>query len=363
MEHRESDLYPSLARIVFLAAGLCLALWFVYVIRPVLLLFAFVLILFVVLNAPVAWLEQKGMPRSLAAFLICLGLAAFWALLGWLVIPRIVAQAATLITQLPDFIHLLSRRSSRLLAHYPSVQAWIDASSDAVPSVSALVMHLGAYTLSLFDLFTTALIVISSVIYMLISPRPLVKGCLSALPPPLRARAERAFVRGSNMVVGWMWSHLVIGSMEAVSVGIFLSLMGVPGALVWAGFTFFAELVPRIGPYLMAVPPLLAALAVHPIVALWVCLFYIVLNETMGNLVLPLVWGENMHLHPVSLIFAIAALWAAFGPPGALISVPISGFLKAFYEEFYLARYPLDTQLDAGVERILVREVAAKNAA
>ncbi len=353
MEQRGTDLYRALAQALFLAAGIVLALWFLSVIRSILLLFAAAVILYVILNAPVTWMVRKGLSRWLAVVLICLVVAILFGLLGWLVIPQLVTQATLLTQQLPHYLHLLTQRSSRWLARYPIVQGWLQTTSNAAPSGSALLTRVANYSLWFFDLLAAVVVLLSTVVYMLLQPRPLLRGYLAVMPPSLCLPAERAFARGAELVVAWIGAQLLIGTIEGVAAAIALSLIGVPGALVWAAFTCFAELIPRLGPYLMAIPPLLAALAVQPMMALWVFLFYLALNETMGDIVLPYIWGTNMRLHPVSLIFAITALWAAFGPLGALISVPISGFIKAFYEEFYLARNPPDAFVDQGVECLL----------
>jgi predicted PurR-regulated permease PerM len=363
---QENDLYKTLAKVVFLAAGVCVALWFLDITIPVLLLFAFAAMLSIALNAPTTWLERRGLHRVLAALLVTLAVAVVLAAVGWLVVPRVIAQVTDLMTHLPEYLNRLTRTFGRLLRNYPAVSRWLHLNPHAPPNLSPLVngmlLHVGSYTMTAFEFLVSLLVLAGTVIYTIANPRPLLHGYLTLMPPHLRAPAQRAFTRAAQMVTGWIWSHVIVGTMEAVVSGIFLSLLGVPGALVWAAFTFFAELVPRIGAYLMALPPLLAALSVSPMTALWVALCYTTMNEINGNITLPLLWGENMDLHPVSLLFMVMALWTAFGFLGALISVPLTGFLKAYYEEFYLARQPISPRLDRRVERMLDRQLEPEEA-
>ena len=65
--------------------------------------------------------------------------------------------------------------------------------------------------------------------------------------------------------------------------------------------------------------------------------FYIVMQELVGDLVATYVRSKTMQLHPAMLIIAVLALAAAFGIVGALIATPLVGFIKAYYEEFWLA--------------------------
>lgn len=70
--------------------------------------------------------------------------------------------------------------------------------------------------------------------------------------------------------------------------------------------------------------------------ALWVLIFYLILNEIMGDLVIPRIRASTMNLHPVSTLFSMLALASAFGLIGALIATPLTAFVKAYYETFYV---------------------------
>jgi predicted PurR-regulated permease PerM len=138
-------------------------------------------------------------------------------------------------------------------------------------------------------------------------------------------------------MVGWVWSNLIVGIIEAIAVFIFLSFMGIPGVWVWAGLTLFAEMIPKLGFYIMAIPPTLVALSIHPIMALWVIAFYVLFDEISGDFLLPRIRASAMNLHPVSTLFVMLAMASAFGLLGALIATPLTAFIKAYYETFVLA--------------------------
>ena len=67
-------------------------------------------------------------------------------------------------------------------------------------------------------------------------------------------------------------------------------------------------------------------------------LFYLLLNEVVGNFVIPRIRASTMDMHASSVMFMMLAMAAAFGIPGALIATPAAAFVKAYYEEFYLLR-------------------------
>ena len=117
------------------------------------------------------------------------------------------------------------------------------------------------------------------------------------------------------------------------------------GALVWGALALFSELIPKIGFYIMSIPPVLGALSVSPLTALWELIFFLALNEIIGDFVMPKLRSSTMNIHPVSSIFLLLAMGSAFGLTGALMATPLAAIIKAFYEEFYVKKFNEDTDL------------------
>ncbi len=360
MNQHGTDLFRALAKAVYLAAAVLVLLWFLHEIQGVLLFFLLALVLAVAMNAPVVWLERRGMPRVVATLLVsALGLGMV-ALLGWLVIPRLVRDVTALVRSLPQLLTTLAQRVSFLLRDYPELERQLaleeQAAARLFPWLMGIAGDLWRYSFSLVAALLLTLLLVSVVVYMVADPRPLLEGYVRAVPPHLRAPATRAFVWASRTTVGWMSANVILGTMKAVPVFLFLRSMEIPGAVVWAVLGFFSQAVPRLGFYVMAIPPTLVALSVDPARAGWVVLFLWGLSELLGNFVAPRVQASTMDLHPVFILFVMLAMGAAFGLVGVLIATPVAGFIRAYFVEFYLAGQPEDPRLRERVDAILRHE-------
>ncbi|MGE3542141.1 MAG: AI-2E family transporter [Candidatus Tectimicrobiota bacterium] len=356
-----------LPRAVIWAGATIALLWLAHATALVVLVFFFAIVLSITLSAPVTWLEDKGMNRVIGTLLVAAVVLALIGVLFWLVVPHVSKQTAALVRDIPDYAERLRDRAENLLSDHPAVQRELPLSAEQaatlLPSVSTLLNRVSSFSISILAGIALFLVCLGVVVYAVLSPRPLLELYLRAFPLRLRAPAMRAFSRASTMVLGWMWANIVVGSIEAVAVGVFLGIMGVPGAMVWAALAFFAELVPKIGLYLMSIPPVLVALATEPMTALWVGVFYLAMNEVIGDFVTPRIRASTMDVHPVSILFVMLIMAAAFGLVGALIATPIAAFVKAYYEEFYLARQPVDTAIDEQVNAMLHRRETARGGA
>ena len=350
--------YRSLSRVVYLAAGLFVALWFIHEILQVILLFFFAIVFTIVLNAPVTWLERKNVRRTLASLIVFFSVLLCLGLLGWMVIPKMVIQVKLLVANLPNYLDNLNKRISDWLGDHGNDQQKAETMSNAItalPPVSSIVNSVGQYSIQLFKNFLLMIFFFCLVVYMLIRPRPLLEIYLSFFPDTKKDKAAEAFSYASVMTIGWMWSNIIAGAIRAVIVWFFLYFMGIPGVWVWAGVTFFAELIPRIGFYIMAVPPILIAFAISPVTALWVAIFYIVSDEIIGDFVIPRIRSSTMKIHPVFILIMIVAMSAAFGIMGAFIATPLAAFIKAYYETFYRKKLE-EEKHDKNIDRMLYRK-------
>jgi predicted PurR-regulated permease PerM len=313
-------------------------LWFLSRTILAFLLLFLALVTAIPLAAAVRWLRRHGLPRRLALLITLSAFLASFAAVFILIVPPLVEQASELVPRIPKLLADAMNRATAALGNIPELQGALQGrslSAGQLPSMMDILGRLGGASLSLLGFATLLILYLSAVIYIAVDPFPLMRGYVAALPLRHRAAGIRAYRRAWTAVRGWIRANAIVGPIEAVASGIFLTVMHVPGAIVWATLAFFAEFVPRIGGYVMAVPPVIVALAVDARTAMWTALFYLVMTEALGTFLAPVVRGSQMRIHPVVILFATLASALAFGLIGALIGMPAAAFVTAYYREFY----------------------------
>lgn len=355
-----SDLYRSLSKAILLAAGIFILLWFLYTILSVVLLLLFAIVVALLINAPVTWLEKRKIKRIWATLIVFGIIILVTALLSWLIVPKIIEQLRLLIANLPQYLNSLTAKLSSLFSGLQGEQATAPATDVSLkqwmPSMPNTLLRIGNYSLSLIGSLLILVVFISIVVYMVLNPRPLLEIYLSLFRPENRGKAAWALSKSSFMIIGWMRANLIGGGVAAPCVVGFLNIIHIPGAWVWGALTFFSELVPKIGFFIMVVPPLLVALLISPATALWLAVFLIVLSVIVDDFLMPKLRSSSMNLHPVSIMFVLLAMSAAFGFIGVLIATPLTAFIKAFYEDFYLSQYAKDETMETNIDTVLFRK-------
>jgi putative permease len=333
------SLYPAIKKGIFLLAAVVIMLWLLWQMLSAVLLLVFAIVLAIIINAPVAKLQKRGMKRGWACAVVFGAITLVTVGLIILVTPMVREQLQALLNSLPEYIDNLSKQASSWFSTMPGVGEEVKKTGGSVtevlPSMQQTLMRIGNYSLSAVTTIFIFILFVSMVVYAVTNPKPLLELYFSLFKKEQRKDALDAFQHASVMLVGWFKANLIGGGIEAILNTAFLSFMKVPGAWVWGVLTLFVELIPKIGFYMMAVPPTLVALTVSPMTGLWVAIYFLALNEIMSDFVMPKLRSDNMTLHPVSTLFMVVAMASAFGFIGALLATPMAAIVKAYYQAFY----------------------------
>ncbi len=156
---------------------------------------------------------------------------------------------------------------------------------------------------------------------------------------PATSRAHTGYVAGRiHMALGayLRGQLLLVGLMSLVSFLLLQFVFNVPYALPLGILTGFLEILPLIGPAIAAAIAAGVALSAHGVgSAVGVIIAYTILREVEDQLVMPLVVGRIVELHPVATIFAVLAGGAMAGVLGMLLAVPAAAAIKVILDFLY----------------------------
>src|SRR5205814_7312254 len=168
----------------------------------------FAIVITIVLNAPVTWLQQKKMPRTIASLLVFFGVLALFGLVGWMVVPKIVTQVKLLAANLPQYLANLNQRITGWVGNYGGDKNITPSSSIFIDQLPPFFSRIGQFSLGIMQNILMIILFFCLVIYILISPRPLLEMYLSFFSDAHKEKATVAFYNASVMTIGWMWSNI-----------------------------------------------------------------------------------------------------------------------------------------------------------
>lgn len=119
-----------------------------------------------------------------------------------------------------------------------------------------------------------------------------------------------------------------------IAAGLWVAVLGVDFALLWALTAFLLNYIPNIGSIVAAVPPALVALIQFgPSTALLVLVGYVVINAVFGTLLEPYLLGRQLKVSPLAVFIAVIVWGWIWGLAGALLAMPMTMALKIVLEQ------------------------------
>ncbi len=150
-----------------------------------------------------------------------------------------------------------------------------------------------------------------------------------------RDRIRKLIIDVEHKLGSWLVGQGTVSFIIGLITWIILTIFGVPFALPLAVLAALLEVVPNLGPVLVSIPIVLIALITQgPLIAFFVVLSYIILQQFQSYVLTPRIMGSVIGLHPLLVFVGMLIGFTLFGILGAVLAVPSMVLLKIGYE-FY----------------------------
>lgn len=312
-----------------------------YALRSIVLLIV-LSIFFAYLLAPLAdRLHGKGrrLGRGTAIALVYLALVAIAGGAGFLLVPRLGDQLATLGKAAPSYI-ALERQGARSLdgwyqkAHLaPATRTALDsARARAVDAISHKVELLSSELLDGLR-FLPFLVLIPVIAFFLLKDAELFRRTALAILPPgrVRWRGGDFLNEVSSTLAFFIRAQLMACSFIGIVCTLGFVALGVPYALVLGGVAGLFEVVPVIGPAITLVAALAFAGSRSLPTALATLLFLGSLRLVHDYLVYPRLIARGIKLHPLAIILAVLCGSTLSGLWGVFLAIPATAIFCISY--------------------------------
>lgn len=279
-------------------------------------------------------LERVRLPRILATLLVYLVILGSLALGIVLLLGPLTAQLQDLTETLPTLVDTNTSTPSGIDRFFAENGIPLDVAglrTRLLEYVSGAGTSLLGGTLSivggLVTFVTDIFLILAITFYLLLDGRGMHNRMLRLLP--VMARERWFFVEATlNRVLGgYIRGQILVALTVGVAAGVGSAVMGVQYPLVIGLLAFLFEFIPLVGPVLGMVPAVVIAFFQSPGLALWVTVYFIVLQQVEANIIVPRVSGHAVGLHPLAVLLALLAGVELGGLGGALLAVPVAGVL------------------------------------
>lgn len=319
------------ARVLFLGF-LFLFVWkFFWMVHNAIFLGLLAILLAIVIHAP-ARLLARWLPFGVAFGITVVVFLGVVVGLAVNLVPQVAEQIAVLATQLPQAVD--------------SAAEWMEreARAEAGGEISARIKEqagefVGRFVPLAFNLISAVLgsfAVVVLAIFLAAQPQVYRDMFLSAIHPDQREKWARIYDEAGRSLRAWVigkaFTMLLIGVVTWVG----LLLFDLPAALALATLAALMEFIPNFGPTIAAVPAILVAFTISPVKALYVAVFYFLLQQVQNAITVPLVERKAVNIPPAALLAWQLMLTVGFGILALFVATPLLAVIVVGFRILYL---------------------------
>ncbi len=307
------------------------------------------LVVIVILNPFVSWLQGRGVPRLAGTLLAFIVFFAAVTLLALAIVPNIVQQAQSFVETFPDLYNDSAQDVRGVLESlgFDNVTVWsyddlldyLNDPDNRDAIVSVVLDRLGGVTAGIFEFVLVFLVGPVLAFYFLIDLPSVQRRLLGIFPE--RRRPEAAFVGGQlnaalgGFLRGQLLVALIVGVMLSVGYRIigleFWLLIGLIGGLL--------NIVPLLGPWVGGALGVVIAFATADLkTAIWAVVVAVVVQQIDNNFVSPTVLRATVRLHPAVTLLVLVLAGAFAGVWGVIVAVPLAAAIRILLGHWWRTR-------------------------
>jgi predicted PurR-regulated permease PerM len=334
------ELRVPFATLVKIALALLLFLCVVKL-WTVILAVVFAVLLAVVLDPLVRWMEAHHLRRAAAIGIVAAVLVALLVVFLAVFVPMITSQLADLAKQFPE----MEKRMTKSFPAAGPIVASARGSAQQLTQGQLRVWLTRGFVAGKYALEAIAGVVFVFVvaIYLLVEGDVAFAWLVSFAQPRTRDRLLRTAEESRSVVLAYVRGAVIAATLCATYVCIVLTALRVPAVLMLTVLAFFCDFIPVVGTIVQIVPAAALALTISPTRALITAAAYVLYHLLENYVIIPRVYGKQLRLSTLTVLLAFAAGATLQGVAGAILALPLAAVWPIFERIWLRDKLPKDT--------------------
>ncbi|WP_277988631.1 MULTISPECIES: AI-2E family transporter [Enterococcus] len=303
-------------------------------------------VFYYLMNPAVDYLEKKGLKRIysiILLFLLVIGLIT-WGVV--VIVPKIREQTASFIDNFPNYLDVIDQKANEILndpmfgtfkdqfdSYGDKITTWLtdfirNISSSTISSIGKIV---GAVASTLVAIFTMPFILF----YLLKDGRNLAPYFVKFLPNKVRKPTLKVLREMNDQVSSYIRGQLTVAFAVSIMFIIGFSIIGLDYSVTLGVAAGFLNLIPYLGSFLAMVPAVFLGIVAGPIMLVKVLVVFVIEQTIEGRLISPLVLGNELSVHPVTILLVLLTSGKLFGVVGVILGIPVYAAAKVLITHLF----------------------------
>jgi len=289
------------------------------------------MLLYYLIKPLVLLVERTGLNRTMSILVIyaILGLLLVWGIST--AIPSLQNQILILIRNAPSYIARANSETERWI-NLPILSNFHGDLESMLSDFSARMVNyaenfsssaltwVGTFASTVARVTVAIILAPFILFYLLRDSQKMKHSFVSALPTRFR-----------ETTVGQVTVAIVV----AIMFCIMFKIVGLRYGMTFGIMAGFLNMVPYLGSFLAMVPVVIMGLVQGPAMLIKVLIIFVIEQTIEGRFVSPLVLGNKLSIHPITIMFILLTAGSLYGVWGVLLGIPIYASVKVVVREIF----------------------------
>ena len=329
--------------ILLITFSFCVIVYLSYLFADILAMLAVAVLISMIFNPIVDFLERKGFSRGLSVLIVFVTIGSLIFSGFSFLLPKIVVQFNNLTGKLTQenlqlLIHKIDESVKVVFPFLDNVNI-VEKLSGAVQNIMLGLLNNFTYIAYSIASIIAVLIIVPFITYFLLKDnKRIISGIINVMPNKYfevsYSVIRKISIQLGRFVRGWIFDAFMVGLLS----GIGLAILGIDNAASIGLIAGIGHLIPYFGPILGGIPAIIISViqfgnfSMLPKILLMFCCIYLLDN----GFIQPNVFSKSTDIHPLMIIFLIIIGSQTMGILGMLLAVPAATVIKTAAREIYL---------------------------
>ena len=311
------------------ALAFVLALIVLYLIKEILILLASAIIIASICQPWVNFLKKKKVSRLLGTSFVFILILVILGVFFWLVVPLVISQFGNFITNFNETIVKIGNQSF-LTEIIQQLIINLKAAFDILAKGATAVFDL------IFSIFGGIFLAITCLVlafYLTLEENGVEKFFRSILPKSYEEWIISIFEKSTARIGRWFQGRIILSFIVGLLSWLGFYLLGMKYSGTLALLAAVLENIPLVGAIFVGLIAFLVALTDSWLLAVWVVLFFALVQQLENVLLTPLVMKKTTGLSPLVVLLALLIGTKIAGLIGFLLAIPATIIIQEIFEE------------------------------
>ena len=313
-----------------------LCFYILYLIRDILVWFIFALIIAVLFNPAIDFLQKRKIPRFLGVIFVYITTFGILSLSFYLTAPLFVEEIRQFLEIFPQYFEKISPLLRGLgLQAFENIENFMAAFGKTLEGMAA---HIFNAFFAIFGGILSTFFIITIAVFLSLEEKAIERSLGLLFPKKYEAYVLLLWQRCQAKVSGWFGGRILACLFVGILCYITFLLFNVKYPFALAFLAGVLNFVPIVGPILTGVLIFLIVFLDSISRAIFVLIVFILIQQIENNILTPILTKKFIGLPPALVLVSLAVGGTLWGILGAILAIPLAGILFEFLRDFLKKR-------------------------